>query len=523
MRDRLLMILIMASVVFITAPAVVADVPTLIGYQGVITDSEGEPITGVHNVTFTIYDAPTVGNDVWTETQTVTFDDNGRFDVLLGEIGGITDDVFDDPVRWLAVQMQGDEEMIPRTRIVSTAYAHRISTIDGAGGGIISGDVTIQSDLDVDGDIRVTGKATIGAGHVNTGAYAFVAGETNTASADYATVGGGLQNTASFTYATVAGGVNNAATGEWSTVAGGVEDTASGSRSMVGGGVGNTASGQYSIVGGGYHNSAIGIAGTVAGGQADTASGSHSVVGGGQNNTASGGYATVPGGYGNEAAGDYSFAAGRRAKANHNGAFVWADQTDADLASTGNDQFLIRASGGVGIGTSSPNSALEVAGTIHSTSGGLKFPDGSLQTSAAIIGFVPVGAVIAWLRTFLNTPSLPTEFAECNGQTVDDAESPYNGQTLPNLNASGGGTKRSLRGSTSSGATGGTETHYHTVDIGSFNSGGPSHTWFGAGGFPTSFVADYRHTHSVNPPPKDSDTKNQLPPYYEVVWVMRIK
>ena len=43
----------------------------------------------------------------------------------------------------------------------------------------------------------------------------------------------------------------------------------------------------------------------------------------------------------------YSFAAGRRAKANHPGSFVWGDSTDADVASTANDQFLVRAAGGV--------------------------------------------------------------------------------------------------------------------------------------------------------------------------------
>jgi hypothetical protein len=56
----------------------------------------------------------------------------------------------------------------------------------------------------------------------------------------------------------------------------------------------------------------------------------------------------------------YAFAAGRRAKANHTGAFVWADSTDADFASTGANQFLIRASGGVGIGTGNPQAALHV-------------------------------------------------------------------------------------------------------------------------------------------------------------------
>jgi len=50
----------------------------------------------------------------------------------------------------------------------------------------------------------------------------------------------------------------------------------------------------------------------------------------------------------------YTLAAGRRAKANHDGAFVWADSTNAEFASTANDQFLVRANGGVGINTNAP-------------------------------------------------------------------------------------------------------------------------------------------------------------------------
>src|SRR5262249_10122041 len=74
-------------------------------------------------------------------------------------------------------------------------------------------------------------------------------------------------------------------------------------------------------------------------------------------------YATVPGGVNNTAAGYSSFAAGRRAKANHQGAFVWADSADADFASTASNQFLIRATGGVGIGTNAPTAQLHVVGT----------------------------------------------------------------------------------------------------------------------------------------------------------------
>ena len=70
-------------------------------------------------------------------------------------------------------------------------------------------------------------------------------------------------------------------------------------------------------------------------------------------NTASGSGGAVPGGWYNTAQGGYSFAAGRRAKANHDGAFVWGDSTDADLASTAANQFRARAAGGVWFYTSS--------------------------------------------------------------------------------------------------------------------------------------------------------------------------
>jgi hypothetical protein len=47
------------------------------------------------------------------------------------------------------------------------------------------------------------------------------------------------------------------------------------------------------------------------------------------------------------------------------------------------DSLVIDNSGNVGIGTSSPASPLTVAGMIESTSGGVKFPDGTTQVTAA--------------------------------------------------------------------------------------------------------------------------------------------
>ena len=50
-----------------------------------------------------------------------------------------------------------------------------------------------------------------------------------------------------------------------------------------------------------------------------------------------------------------------------------------------NGGLTVKNGGNVGIGTTGPEQKLTVAGTIESTSGGFKFPDGSTRTSAAIL------------------------------------------------------------------------------------------------------------------------------------------
>jgi hypothetical protein len=64
---------------------------------------------------------------------------------------------------------------------------------------------------------------------------------------------------------------------------------------------------------------------------------------------------TVPGGDSNTAQGDYSFAGGQQAQANHSGSFVWADATGTPYASTGANQFDVRATGGVNLSVGSAN------------------------------------------------------------------------------------------------------------------------------------------------------------------------
>ena len=169
----------------------------------------------------------------------------------------------------------------------------------------------------------------------------------NTADAIYATIGGGWLNTASAHYATVGGGDHNTASGNDATISGGHWNTASGINATIGGGYQNTANGGDATIGGGEANTASGSEATIGGGEANTASGSDATVSGGYQNTASGFAATVPGGTFNTALGDYSLAAGRRAKANNKGCFVWGDSSSADVTCNNDNRWVARASGGV--------------------------------------------------------------------------------------------------------------------------------------------------------------------------------
>lgn len=559
------------------ASAIQAAAPQLINYQGFLTESAppNNPVNGTFDITFTIYDDSAGRNIIWTETQIGVEVDVGNFSALLGSVTPLVDTVFNDTTRYLGIKVGADPELAPRSRLVSMAYSFRTSTVDGATGGIISGDVSIQSDL------TVSGKATIGPGHTNTSANGFVAGANNIAnntsatvgggrynmargdysvvaggggdnptdsnsalgprstigggfrnsangnsstigggvsniaseayatiaggrentaseqystvaggggniaSDIYATVGGGRANTANFQYATVSGGDTNSAnsflgtiggggtntvsgsaatigggfentvsgqygtlSGGWgsfvfgnsatvsggksnvtdnqyATVSGGWTNTASGLASTIGGGENNLASNQYATVGGGWTNEVFGLASTIGGGENNLANspystvgggirnlatashstvsggkdngatGAYATVGGGQSNQASGEFSSVPGGLSNTANGKYSFAAGRRAYAQHDGSFVWADSTNATFFSTTPNQFLIRADF-VGIGRNTRITPSEYFG-VHTpaTAGfGGMYMSTAGSTARPFYGYATAGSVV---------------------------------------------------------------------------------------------------------------------------------
>jgi hypothetical protein len=111
---------------------------------------------------------------------------------------------------------------------------------------------------------------------------------------------------------------------------------------------------------------------------------------------------------------------------------------------------------------------------------------------------LPVGTVVSWLKDYANTPSLPAGWLACNGQVVSDSSSPYDGQMLPDLNNQ----KRFLRGSASSGVTGGSETHRHQLG---------EHTPNGISYIDGGEFDEY------------TDVQSSLPSFYEVVWIIKVK
>ena len=102
---------------------------------------------------------------------------------------------------------------------------------------------------------------------------------------------------------------------------------------------------------------------------------------------------------------------------------------------------------------------LEIPGGIFGQSDVRETPAGSSTSSSSIIA--PIGTIMAWLKTLVHTPQvLPTGWVECDGAVVSDADSVYDGDTLPDLN---GG--EFMRGFTTSGGTGGSDTMAHTHGV----------------------------------------------------------
>jgi trimeric autotransporter adhesin len=181
--------------------------------------------------------------------------------------------------------------------------------------------------------------------------------------ADRSLIGAGLNNTVlGASHFFLGGGQDNSATvADWGVLGGGSANRVTADYTFLGGGQDNTNGAIRAVLAGGQENRLVSGADNsfIGSGWLNYIAGTYSSIVGGSRNSISGDYATVPGGYLNQANGTYSFAAGNRAKALHPGSFVWADSTSADFASTGTNQFLVRA-WEAGINTANPQATLDI-------------------------------------------------------------------------------------------------------------------------------------------------------------------
>ncbi len=121
---------------------------------------------------------------------------------------------------------------------------------------------------------------------------------------------------------------------------------------------------------------------------------------------------------------------------------------------------------------------------------------------------VPIGGIVSWHKTMTGTPALAGGWVECNGQVLADPDSPYNGQTIPDLN----GAKRILKGATASTGSITTEdflpSHNHAVGGG--GGGSTYFNWGGEVGWRGDLVS---YTGPLGTPQT----------FFNVVWIMRVK
>ena len=499
---------LMAGMASVPVLAQTANPPEYMTYQGYLVDANGAALASVNPVNYTvvfrIYSVSSGGSSLWTESQTVTVD-KGSFSVVLGE--GVVEGSEPRPTlssiyastsasdRYIGITVKGlsggDPEILPRLRLLTSPYAFLAKSANG----LVAADGTSLLVPD--------------------------AGRLRLSQAIQSTGGNGRGT----------GAVDLQVTRNGSQPA----QVASGSTSTLSGGQNNTASGENSVVAGGNGNTASGFNASALGGTASTASGSYATVAGGRQNTASG---------------ENSFAAGRRANAQHSGSFVWADNQDADYSSTANNQFMVRASGGVAINTSpDSDAALKVSGKIRSDSADIGTLNVTGTVSANALsgnGTVPLGVIVMW-----SGASVPTGWALCDGSTV-------NGRTTPDLRGRfviGSNSSRSIgtvggaenvtltvnqipsHNHSVSGTTGDNGNHQHSYTdsyFAEFQSGGNNNWWGSKSGYDgdntpfnvsrwSDWAGNHNHTFNVTSGSTGGgQSVDKMPPFYALAFIMRV-
>lgn len=118
MHRALLSLLLLTAL----APAALAQAPSTMSYQGVLTDAGGAFVPdGSYGLTFRLYDVAAGGAALWTEAHPAVTVTQGGFSVVLGlttPIGLAFDRTY-----YLGIEVAAEGEMTPRVRLASSPSA----------------------------------------------------------------------------------------------------------------------------------------------------------------------------------------------------------------------------------------------------------------------------------------------------------------------------------------------------------------------------------------------------------------
>lgn len=147
---------------------------------------------------------------------------------------------------------------------------------------------------------------------------------------------------------------------------------------------------------------------------------------------------------------------------------------------------------------------------------------------------LPIGSIISWHKSLSGTPALPSNYVECNGQTLNDADSPYNGQVIPDLN----GENRFLRGSSTSGDVSSTGLHSHIWGVASTGGGGRTIDTAGNSSSPDPVIrqsydssgsignfglSNFNRLRFLGGESAFTSKDESIPKHMTIVWIMKIK
>ncbi len=114
-------------------PSAPSPTTRLIPVSGTLTDAAGTPLAGAQTVTFALFDEAEGGTLLWSEAQTVTADDRGRYVGYLGAAVALPLDIFrSETARGLQVSVAGRD--LPRVMLVAVPYALKAADAETVGG-----------------------------------------------------------------------------------------------------------------------------------------------------------------------------------------------------------------------------------------------------------------------------------------------------------------------------------------------------------------------------------------------------